>query len=74
LPDFIHFGKLLIIIGIIIAVIGVILVFSGKIPWIGRLPGDLVWRGKNVSFYLPITTSILISILLTVILWFINRR
>lgn len=74
MPDFTHFGKLLIILGIVISAIGVLLVLSGKIPWLGKLPGDFFWRGKNVSFYFPITTSILLSILLTVILWFINRR
>lgn len=74
MPDFTHFGKLLIILGIVISVIGVLLVLSGKIPWLGKLPGDFFWRGKNVSFYFPVTTSILFSILLTVILWFINRR
>jgi len=74
LPDFTNFGKLLIILGIVISAIGILLVFSGKIPWIGKLPGDFFWRGKNVSFYFPVTTSILLSILLTVILWFINRR
>ena len=74
MPDFTHFGKLLIILGIVISAIGVLLVLSGKLPWFGKLPGDFFWRGKNVSFYFPVTTSILLSILLTVILWFINRR
>lgn len=74
MPDFTNLGKLLIILGIVISAIGVLLVLSGKIPWIGKLPGDFFWRGKNVSFYFPVTTSILLSILLTVILWFINRR
>lgn len=74
MPDFTNLGKVLIILGIVISAIGVLLVLSGKIPWIGKLPGDFFWRGKNVSFYFPVTTSILLSILLTVILWFINRR
>lgn len=74
MPDFTNLGKVLIILGIVISAIGVLLVLSGKIPWIGKLPGDFFWRGKNVSFYFPVTTSILFSILLTVILWFINRR
>lgn len=74
MPDLTNLGKLLIIIGIIITFIGICFAFSGKIPWIGRLPGDFFWRGKNTSFYFPVTTSILISILLSVIMWFINRR
>ncbi|MDD5099968.1 MAG: DUF2905 domain-containing protein, partial [Syntrophales bacterium] len=40
----------------------------------GRLPGDFFWRGKNVSFYFPLAPSILISVVLTLILWFIHRR
>ncbi len=67
-------GRFLLIVGIVIAAVGLALIFAGKIPWIGRLPGDFFWKGKNVSFYFPLTTSILISIILTLILWFINRR
>jgi hypothetical protein len=61
-------------IGLIIAGIGFALIFAGKIPWLGRLPGDFFFRGKNFSFYFPLTTSILISVILILILWFINRR
>jgi len=67
-------GKLLIVIGGIIAVLGVILLFSGKVPWFGRLPGDFYFRGKHVSFYFPLATSLLISIILTIILWLIGRK
>jgi len=72
--DFSNLGRFFIIIGLIIAGIGFALIFAGKIPWIGRLPGDFFFRGKNFSFYFPLTTSILISVILTLILWFINRR
>jgi ribose/xylose/arabinose/galactoside ABC-type transport system permease subunit len=72
--DFSNLGKILVTIGILIITIGILLVLIGKIPWIGKLPGDFCWRGKNVSFYFPVTTSILISLLLTVILWLINRH
>jgi len=72
--DFSGVGRILLIIGIVIAGIGLVLIFAGKIPWFGKLPGDFFWRGKNVSFYFPLTTSILVSIILTLILWFINRR
>ena len=67
-------GRILLVIGLVIAGIGLVLVFAGKIPWFGRLPGDFFWRGKNVSFYFPLTTSILVSLILTLILWFIHRR
>jgi uncharacterized membrane protein YidH (DUF202 family) len=60
-------GKMLILVGIFIIVIGVLLVIGGKIPWIGRLPGDIIIRREKFTFYFPITTSIIISILLTLL-------
>jgi len=60
-------GKMLILLGIFIILIGVLLVIGEKIPWIGRLPGDIIIRKKNFTFYFPIVTSILISILLTLL-------
>ena len=69
-----HLGKLLIVIGLLIAGIGCVLILAGKIPWLGRLPGDIFYRGKNVSVYFPLMTSLIISVILTLILWFINRR
>ena len=69
-----HLGKLLIVIGLLIAAIGCILLVAGKIPWLGRLPGDIFYRGKNVSFYFPLMTSLIVSVILSLILWFINRR
>ena len=67
-------GKALIAIGILLAVIGGALVLSGKLPWIGRLPGDIVIQRKNFTFYFPLATSILISILLTLIFWLFGRK
>jgi hypothetical protein len=72
--DFSGFGKILLIIGLIIAGIGGLLLLGGKIPWIGRLPGDFYYKGKNFSFYFPLATSIVISIIITVILMFIGRK
>lgn len=75
--DFTGFGKLLLIIGLILAGVGLLFMFGGKSPlaWIGRLPGDFFFfKGKNVSFYFPLATSLLVSIVLTLILWMINRR
>jgi len=72
--DFSGFGKILFIIGIAIAVIGLLIMLGGKIPWIGRLPGDFYFKGKNFTFYFPLATSIIISIILTIILMFINRK
>jgi len=69
-------GKILIIVGLIIAALGLVLALAGKgfLPWIGRLPGDLYFKGKNFSVYFPLATSILVSIVLSVILWLIHRR
>ncbi len=67
------FGKFMIIAGAIFIVIGVIFLFGDKIPLLGKLPGDLIIRKKNVTIYIPIVTSILLSILLTVILNFFRK-
>jgi hypothetical protein len=69
-------GKLLFILGIAIALLGLVLMLAGKfqIPWLGRLPGDFSFQGKGFSFYFPMTTSLLVSIILSVILWMITRK
>ncbi len=60
-------GKLLILLGVFVILIGLLLLFGEKIPWIGKLPGDILIRKKNFTFYFPLTTSILISIILTLL-------
>lgn len=67
-------GKVLILFGGLILLIGIGFLFGGKIPWIGRLPGDLFIERKNFSFYFPITTGILISLFLSFIFWFLSRK
>jgi hypothetical protein len=74
MSDFSGLGRILIVIGLVIAGIGLAMVLAGKIPWLGKLPGDFFFRGKNFSFYFPLTTSIVISVILTLILWLINKR
>ncbi len=69
-----YIGKFLIILGVIIMVIGGLLLLSGKISWIGRLPGDIIIQRKNFTFYFPLATSILLSLLLTFILWIIGKK
>ena len=71
--EFFHFGRMLIIIGLILAAVGVLFLLGGKILWFGRLPGDILYRGKNVTFYFPIVTSIVVSIILSLILYFFFR-
>ena len=68
------FGKLLIVLGGIMLAAGVVLVLLGRtnLP-IGRLPGDILYRGKNTTFYFPLATSIVLSVLLSLILYVISR-
>ncbi len=67
-------GRLLIIIGIVCAAMGGLILFSGRLPWLGRLPGDIIIQKKNFTFYFPLMTSILVSIIFTLLLWFFGRR
>ena len=67
-------GKLLVIVGGGLVVIGLVVMLVGKsqLP-LGRLPGDIVYRGKNTSFYFPLTPSILLSVVLSLVLYVISR-
>ena len=69
-------GKSLILVGLIITAIGVVFILGDKIPFIGRLPGDIKIEGEQTSFYFPLTSCILISLVLTGILnlvvWFLK--
>jgi uncharacterized protein HemY len=69
-------GKILIMVGALMFVIGLVIILAdkigGKIPFFGKLPGDILIQKKNFTFYFPLTTSILISIILTLILWIIS--
>ena len=58
-------GKMLVLLGVFIILIGLLLMVGDKIPWIGRLPGDIVIKKEKFTFYFPLTTSILISLLIT---------
>ncbi|NMC39511.1 MAG: DUF2905 domain-containing protein [Bacteroidales bacterium] len=67
-------GKILINAGIILIIAGVILYFLGnKLGWLGHLPGDIRIEKENVRFYFPITTMIIISIVLSALLWLIRK-
>ena len=74
MQGFDSFAKLLIIFGLILAAVGGLLLFIGKVPYIGRLSGDIYIQKKNFTFYFPIATSILLSILLTLLFSFFSRR
>jgi hypothetical protein len=64
-------GKTLIVVGLVIAAIGLVITLG--VP-LGRLPGDFTYKRGNFSFYFPLTTSILVSIVVTLVAWFLGRR
>jgi hypothetical protein len=66
-------GKWLIFFGLAIATIGIIITFAGKIPWLGKLPGDIYIKREDFSFYFPFATCILLSAVLSFILWLFRR-
>lgn len=66
-------GKLLLILGIILSIMGLIFIFGSKVPGLGRLPGDIFIKKENVTFFFPIVTCILISIIVTLILSLFRR-
>jgi hypothetical protein len=66
-------GKVLIVLGGMMLVVGVLLTLSGKIPWLGRLPGDIVIQRDNFSFYFPLTTCLLLSVLVSLIFAILRR-
>lgn len=69
-----YIGRFLIVLGIAVAAVGGLLLISGKIPWIGRLPGDIIIQRRNFTFYFPLATGILLSIILTFFFWIIGRK
>jgi len=69
-----YVAKFLIIFGLITILIGVVLLLFGKIPWFGKLPGDIIIQRRNFTFYFPLATSIILSIALTLIFWFLGRK
>ena len=70
----VELGKLLIIVGIIAVVVGVILATNTKIPFLGKMPGDIRVEKENFSFYFPVTTCIVISIILSLFFVLFSRK
>ena len=66
-------GKTLIILGIILAVAGAVLLAAAKIPWLGKLPGDITYHGKGFTFYFPLATCVLLSVVLSLILYLFRK-
>lgn len=66
-------GRMLIGFGLAIVTIGVVLTFADAIPWLGRLPGDIYIRRENLKVYIPLTTSLVVSVLLTLLFYLFRR-
>ena len=69
-----QFGRTLLLLGAVLIVVGALLYFGGKLPFrFGRLPGDIVHRGRDTTFYFPLVSCLVISVLISLILWIINQ-
>jgi Protein of unknown function (DUF2905) len=66
-------GRTLMLLGGLLLVVGVLLTFGGRIPWLGRLPGDIIVERRNFSFYFPLMTSIVISVILTILMMLFRK-
>jgi hypothetical protein len=68
-------GRALIVVGLVVAALGVLITLGDRLPIkLGRLPGDIVIRGKSGSFYFPIVTSILLSVVISLVMWLLSKR
>jgi Protein of unknown function (DUF2905) len=68
-----HPAPAIIVIGIVLVLFGLVWMLAPNIPWLGRLPGDIHWEGAHGSFYFPITTCIVLSLLLSGALWLVRQ-
>ena len=69
-----EFGKMLIGLGALLVVLGIVLLAAGKLQVpLGRLPGDIAWRGKNSVVYFPVVTCIVVSVLLSLVFWIVGQ-
>jgi hypothetical protein len=67
-------GKLLVVFGVLIVVAGLVLMLVGRVPFLGRLPGDIHVQRGNWTFYFPLATSLLVSVVLSLLLYVFGRR
>ena len=66
-------GRVLLVLGAVLAASGALLVFGARLPFrLGRLPGDIVYQGRNTTFYFPIVTCLIVSLLLTLFFWIVS--
>ena len=69
-----HIGMMLVVTGLVIAAIGIVVMFAGRIPFLGRLPGDFSFQGRGWSVHIPLATGLVLSLILTIILNLFFRR
>jgi len=74
MPGIDPLAKSLIVLGVVLLAVGVALLFAGRLPFLGRLPGDLVYQRDSVTIYIPLGTMLLLSILMTILLNLLFRR
>ena len=67
------FGRVLILFGVVLILVGVLLTLAGKIPWLGKLPGDISYKGEHATFYFPLATCALISVVLSLLFYLFRR-
>lgn len=67
------FGKMLIVLGLVVTAVGIVLVIGPKVPWLGRLPGDIAIKKDNFHFYFPLTTCIIISIVVSLLFYLLRK-
>ena len=67
-------GKSLIFLGILMIMIGGVILLAGKLPWLGKLPGDILVKRENFTFYFPLTTCILASVILSLIFYLFSKK
>ena len=72
-PELQPLGRALIFFGVILTGFGLVLLLAPKIPWLGRLPGDIIVQRERFSFYFPLASCLLASVLLSVLLWLVGR-
>lgn len=69
------FGKSLVVAGLVLVGLGLLIQYGGRLPFrLGRLPGDIVWRGKNATVYIPLATCVVLSLLFSLVMWILRRR
>jgi len=66
-------GRLLIIFGIALIAVGMLLTLGGKVPWLGKLPGDIFYKSDHLTFYFPLATCIVVSVVVSLLLWLFRR-